>query len=56
MISDASAQRKSKTRRKAAKCDMCRDYPFMGCVYNCPSDAARRVDLTEFFADLAAVG
>ncbi len=45
-----------RAKRKAAKCDMCRNYDFMGCVYNCPTGAARRVDPTEFFADLRTFG
>lgn len=52
----AKTGKKAKPRRKATKCDMCREYPFMGCVYNCPRGAARRVDPTEFFAELTTIG
>lgn len=44
------------TTRKAVKCDMCREYDYLGCVYNCPTGAARRVDPTKFFADISTVG
>lgn len=43
-------------RRKAVKCDMCRDFSFLGCVYNCPVGAARRVDPSELFYDISTVG
>ena len=46
---------KRKPKRKIVKCDMCRDYPFMGCVYNCPSGAARRIDPTDFFTDIKTI-
>jgi len=51
-----SGMRKRKKKRKAVKCDMCRGFSYMGCVYNCPTGAARRVDPTEFFSDLTTVG
>ena len=53
---DAGKSATVKTRKKAVKCDMCREYDFLGCVYNCPTGAARRVDPTEFFADISAIG
>ena len=43
-------------RKKAVVCDMCREYTFMGCVYNCPRGAIRRVDPSEYFADIGDVG
>ena len=49
------AKKKKKARKKAVKCDMCREYDVMGCVYNCPRGAARRVDPTEFFTDLMTI-
>lgn len=45
-----------KERKKAVVCDMCREYTFMGCVYNCPRGAIRRVDPAEYFADIGDVG
>lgn len=45
-----------KERKKAVVCDMCREYAFMGCVYNCPRGAIRRVDPSEYFADIGDVG
>jgi CRP-like cAMP-binding protein/Fe-S-cluster-containing hydrogenase component 2 len=44
-----------KLSKKALKCDMCRDHPFLGCVYNCPRGAARRIDPTEFFGDITII-
>ncbi len=38
--------------KKAVKCDMCREYPFLGCVYNCPTGAARSIEPAEFFTDI----
>ena len=49
-------KRKRKARRRAVKCDMCRNYYMIGCVYHCPTGAARRVDPTEFFADITSIG
>jgi ferredoxin len=54
---DAPKKKKEiKARKRAVKCDMCRDYDFMGCVYNCPTGAAKRVDPTEYFFDLTTPG
>lgn len=47
---------KEKVRRKAVKCDMCRDFSFIACVYNCPTGAARKVDPTDFFTDITTIG
>jgi CRP-like cAMP-binding protein/Fe-S-cluster-containing hydrogenase component 2 len=49
-------EKKYKTSRKAVKCDMCRSYNIIGCVYHCPTGAARRVDPAEFFHDITSVG
>ena len=46
---------REKPKRKIVKCDMCREYPFIGCVYNCPSGAARRIDPTDFFTDIMTI-
>ena len=43
------------TRKYALKCDMCRHYPGMGCVYNCPTGAAKRVNPSEFFNDMGSI-
>jgi Fe-S-cluster-containing hydrogenase component 2 len=46
----------AKLRKRAVKCDLCRDYDFMGCIYNCPTGATRRVDPTDYFFDLKSAG
>jgi CRP-like cAMP-binding protein/Fe-S-cluster-containing hydrogenase component 2 len=59
MVASKPAAKKGKkaaTRRKAVKCDMCRSYAIIGCVYHCPTGAARRVDPAEFFSDITSVG
>lgn len=48
--------KKRKKRREPVKCDMCREYPFMACVYNCPSGAARRMDPEKFISDVIGAG
>lgn len=47
---------KTRKKKKAVKCDMCRTYPVMVCVHNCPTGAARRIDPKEFFADVMGAG
>lgn len=42
-------------RKRAVKCDLCKDYEFMGCVYNCPTGAARHVNPIEYFLDFKAI-
>lgn len=54
--SNAAISSIKKERKKAVVCDMCREYTFMGCVYNCPRGAIRRVDPAEYFADIGDVG
>jgi CRP-like cAMP-binding protein/Fe-S-cluster-containing hydrogenase component 2 len=51
-----NAVKNKKFRKQAVKCDMCREYSFVGCVYNCPMGAAQKIDPTEFFADIITVG
>ncbi len=51
-----AAKKQKSVRKKAVKCDMCRGMEHMGCVYNCPRNAARRVDPTKFFADFTSIG
>ncbi len=46
--------RRRKPRKKAYKCDMCRDHTYMGCVYNCPTGAAKRVNPAKFFTEIAS--
>jgi CRP-like cAMP-binding protein/Fe-S-cluster-containing hydrogenase component 2 len=48
--------KRKKTSSRAVKCDMCRGYGVIGCVYHCPTGAARRVDPTEFFTDISSIG
>ncbi len=43
---------RKRSLKKAVKCDMCREYPFLGCVYNCPTGAARNIEPAEFFTDI----
>jgi CRP-like cAMP-binding protein/Fe-S-cluster-containing hydrogenase component 2 len=37
------------------KCDLCDGLPFMGCVHNCPTGAAMRVDSAKLFEQTGAV-
>jgi ferredoxin len=37
------------------KCDLCDGLPFMGCVHNCPTGAAIRIDPAKLFAETGAV-
>jgi len=53
---DHDTDKKRRPKKKPVKCDMCRDYPFMACVYNCPTGAARRIDTTSFLSDVMGVG
>jgi CRP-like cAMP-binding protein len=49
-LSEAVAGKKKK---RAVKCDMCKDYKHMGCQHNCPSGAIMSVKPVEYFAELA---
>ncbi len=37
------------------KCDLCDGLPFMGCVHNCPTGAAIRLDPAQLFAPTGAI-
>jgi Fe-S-cluster-containing hydrogenase component 2 len=37
------------------KCDLCDGLPFMGCVHNCPTGAAIRIDPAQLFAETGAL-
>jgi ferredoxin len=37
------------------KCDLCDGLPFMGCVHNCPTGAAMRIDAGELFESVGAM-
>ena len=37
------------------KCDLCDGLPFMGCVHNCPTGAAIRIDPAKLFEETGAV-
>lgn len=37
------------------KCDLCDGLPFMGCVHNCPTGAAIRIDPAKLFEESGAV-
>jgi ferredoxin len=37
------------------KCDLCDGLPFMGCVHNCPTGAAMRIDPAKLFAETGAI-
>ena len=41
-----------KAKKKVVKCDMCNDYEFLGCVYNCPTGAMMLVKPSDFFSEL----
>jgi CRP-like cAMP-binding protein/Fe-S-cluster-containing hydrogenase component 2 len=53
---DDGKEKKRRPKKKPAKCDMCREYPFMACVYNCPTGAARRLDPVNFINDVIGAG
>ncbi|MDH5678200.1 MAG: cyclic nucleotide-binding domain-containing protein [Nitrospinota bacterium] len=38
-----------KTKRKAVKCDMCKDYKYRGCQHNCPTKAIVSARPSEYF-------
>ena len=40
---------KKKKRRKAVKCDMCKDYKYRGCQHNCPTAALVSARPAEYF-------
>ncbi|MGH7934965.1 MAG: cyclic nucleotide-binding domain-containing protein [Candidatus Binataceae bacterium] len=37
------------------KCDLCDGLPFMGCVHNCPTGAAMRIDPAKLFEETGAI-
>jgi len=37
------------------KCDLCDGLPFMGCVHNCPTGAAIRIDPAKLFQETGAI-
>lgn len=39
----------------ATKCDNCKDFPYMGCVQNCPRGAAQKVNPREYFKEIMPV-
>lgn len=49
---DGGEQKKAKPKKKAVKCDICKDYSAPNCVYNCPQAAILRVDPTAYFEEL----
>ncbi len=51
----ASPAGPARVKKQAVKCDLCKDHEFMGCVYNCPTGAARHVNPTEYFLDFKAI-
>lgn len=51
----AAPDGEARVKRQAVKCDLCKDYEFMGCVYNCPTGAARHVNPIEYFLDFKAI-
>ncbi|MBF0290666.1 MAG: cyclic nucleotide-binding domain-containing protein [Nitrospinae bacterium] len=48
-----TGQKKARVRKKAVKCDMCKGYTFLGCVYNCPTGAAQRVAPETYFKEFS---
>lgn len=50
---EAERNKKARVRKIAVKCDMCKGYSFLGCVYNCPSGAAQRVAPGTYFKEFS---
>lgn len=50
---EAGRNRKARVRKKAVKCDMCKGYSFLGCVYNCPTGSAQRVAPETYFKEFS---
>lgn len=50
---ETGRNKKARIRKKAVKCDMCKGYSFLGCVYNCPTGAAQRVAPETYFRDFS---
>jgi Fe-S-cluster-containing hydrogenase component 2 len=40
----------SRPRRRAVRCDLCRDRAFAACVHDCPTGALQRISAALFFA------
>ena len=40
---------KNRPKRRAVKCDMCKDYEHQGCEHNCPTSAILTVSPSEYF-------
>lgn len=53
---DGGRIKKAKVKRRAVKCDMCKDYSFLGCVYNCPTGSAQRVSPGTLFSEFSTAG
>lgn len=55
-LRDASGNEQKKAasngKRRAVKCDICKDYSYPNCVYNCPQAAILRVRPSEYFEEL----
>ena len=49
---DGEEKMSAKPKKKAVKCDICKDYSAPNCVYNCPQAAILRVDPTAYFEEL----
>lgn len=45
-------KRKRRSGKKMVKCDLCRGYDFLGCVYNCPTGAMMMVEPSKYFVDI----
>jgi CRP-like cAMP-binding protein/Pyruvate/2-oxoacid:ferredoxin oxidoreductase delta subunit len=50
---EGAQNKKARIRKRAVKCDMCKDYSFLGCVYNCPTGAAQRVAPEAYFRNFS---
>lgn len=50
---ETAPHKKARIRKRAVKCDMCKGYSFLGCVYNCPTGAAQRVAPETYFRDFS---
>ena len=46
---DGYGKLKKRPKRRAVKCDMCKDYEHQGCEHNCPTSAILTVSPSEYF-------
>ncbi len=49
---DVAAKATAREKGKAVKCDICKNYDYPNCVYNCPQAAILRIDPNTYFDEL----